>query len=405
MTSRRAAASSPAASRGSAACSPSRCTARGRGRVPAARRPGPGRARRRSRPRRSAGPRARPIRSSGLAARRSARTPVGNWCAGVTTTTSAPLASSSSTEMPSLSTGMGATSSPASSTIRRWACQPGSSSATRSIPAASQPPAGERQALPEAGADHQVLGVGRRAASASQIVGQRLPQRRLAAGIAVADGVERRLAPGAAHRSQPSVAGEAEQVGQPRREVVGEPLDQRRRGGPRRVGADALGDPHRRPLAGLQVALGDELLVGGGDDAAGDPELRGERAAGGQPRPRLQAPLPHRVAQRPLELFVEGDATALNESSTSTGPDRLLITGTVHRASSSIRCRTCTRSRSSEAASRASPRPSAAPNRAWTSSCSRRAARSAVAPAATRVRTRRTSGPTRSTRAGRCGPG
>jgi hypothetical protein len=78
------------------------------------------------------------------------------------------------------------------------------------------------------------------------------------------------------------------------------------------VGADALGDADRRPLAGLQVPLGDELLVGGGDDAPGDPELRGERAAGGQPCARLQAPLSHGITKGSLDLFVEGGAAALD---------------------------------------------------------------------------------------------
>lgn len=78
------------------------------------------------------------------------------------------------------------------------------------------------------------------------------------------------------------------------------------------MGADALGDAHRRALTGLQVTLGDQLLVGGGDNTARDSELGGERATGGQPRSGLQPSLTDRVAKRALELLMEGGPTALH---------------------------------------------------------------------------------------------
>src|SRR5437588_796612 len=68
----------------------------------------------------------RSAHSTNSARRRALRTtPVGNWWQGVTTTASAEEALSASTSMPSASNGIGVTARPATSTISRWACQPG----------------------------------------------------------------------------------------------------------------------------------------------------------------------------------------------------------------------------------------------------------------------------------------
>ena len=100
--------------------------------------------------------------------------------------------------MPSASTGIGVTSRPASSTISRWACQPGSSSATCSIPLARSQRHDQREPLAEARADQEMLRVGGGAADAAEIVGERRAQLGNAARVAVADRVQRRLPPGAA---------------------------------------------------------------------------------------------------------------------------------------------------------------------------------------------------------------
>jgi hypothetical protein len=58
-----------------------------------------------------------------------------------------------------------------------------------------QPAAGQRQPLPEPGADEDMLGLGRDPAHAAEIVRQRVPELGHAAGIADADRIERRLSP------------------------------------------------------------------------------------------------------------------------------------------------------------------------------------------------------------------
>ena len=83
-------------------------------------------------------------------------------------------------------------------------------------PVLAQPPADQREPLAEAGADDDVLGVGRRAADAREVAGERT---RAARGRRAGRGSRRRRsAPGAtraAQRAQPAVAREAGQVGQP----------------------------------------------------------------------------------------------------------------------------------------------------------------------------------------------
>jgi hypothetical protein len=78
----------------------------------------------------------------------------------------------------------------------------------------TQPPAGEGQSLPKAGADQYVLGAGDDAPDTGEVVGQRLAQLANPARIAVADRVERRVVPRAPQRPQPAIAREPGQVGE-----------------------------------------------------------------------------------------------------------------------------------------------------------------------------------------------
>ncbi len=168
-----------------------------------------------------------------------------------------------------------------------------------------QPAAEDREALHEARADEHVLRVGGRAAHASQVVGERFAQRRHAARVAVADRVERRLPERAAQRAQPAVAGKAGEVGKPGVEVVGKARQQRARGRPRDGRARGPGDAHGGALARLQVALGAQLTVGLGDDAARDAQLRRKPARGWQPRAGGQATAADVLAKRALQLLVQ----------------------------------------------------------------------------------------------------
>ena len=67
-----------------------------------------------------------------------------------------------------------------------------------------------------------------------------------------------------------------------------------------RRGRWVLGDAGAAAAAGVEVALGGELGVGLDDHAAGDPELRGQRARGGQAGARGEAAAADGLAQRVL---------------------------------------------------------------------------------------------------------
>jgi hypothetical protein len=58
-------------------------------------------------------------------------------------------------------------------------------------------------------------------------------------------------------------------------------------------------------LAGIEVALGGELLKGRRDDTARDPELAGQTTAGGQRRPGAKPSGANSVAQCAFELLVQ----------------------------------------------------------------------------------------------------
>ena len=184
-------------------------------------------------------------------------------------------------------------------------------------PASRQPAAEQREGLAEAGADQHLLRLGGGAAHAPEVVGECLPQSRHAARIGIADGIDRRLSPSCPQRAQPAIARKAGEVGQAGVEVVGEAGQHRARRRPRARGAHRPRHPHRRTLPRQQVALGRELAVGLGDDAAGDAQLPRQRPARGQPRPRGKA--------AGLDRALASRASALGDPSTSmpgppTGP-------------------------------------------------------------------------------------
>ena len=78
--------------------------------------------------------------------------------------------------------------------------------------------------------------------------------------------------------------------------------------------AHAAGYPDGCALTGLEVPLGGQLFVCGGDDSAGDAELGGQPAARWQSRACGQASVANGVAQRALELLVERPLAAALEA-------------------------------------------------------------------------------------------
>ena len=72
--------------------------------------------------------------------------------------------------------------------------------------------------------------------------------------------------------------------------------------------ANAGRDANWRALPRVQVSLGGELVVGGGDDAARDAELGGEAATRRQAHAGLEASLADGFAKGALDLLVERQA-------------------------------------------------------------------------------------------------
>jgi phytoene dehydrogenase-like protein len=69
-------------------------------------------------------------------------------------------------------------------------------------------------------------------------------------------------------------------------------------------------DANRRTLPRLEIALGGELTIGRGDNPARDTELRRQPATRRQLGAGVQPPVADRVAQRALELLVQGQVAA-----------------------------------------------------------------------------------------------
>ena len=164
-------------------------------------------------------------------------TPVGHWWAGVTTTARASVAASASTSRPSSSTGTGTRSDPARSGMRSLSRTPGSSTATRRQAVTGQRPQHEPEALGEPADDHDVVGVGHRAADTSEVGGHDVTERFDAAVVPVAGGGDRGLPRRLPQRPQPVAHGEAAEVGDAVLEVDVEP---------RRSAADGRAAPRRR---------------------------------------------------------------------------------------------------------------------------------------------------------------
>ena len=174
--------------------------------------------------------------------------------------------------------------------------------------------ADQREALREPGADEHPVGRGRDAADAPEVAAQRPPQRARAARARIRQLRVGQLRQRGAVVAQPLGAREQGRVGQP-----AEHPDRRRAGAGRlararevalRVVARPRGarprpllrdvEPHARArsLARLDVAVRGEVGVRVDDDAARDPELRGEHALGGRSVPAASR-RPWIAARRP----------------------------------------------------------------------------------------------------------
>ena len=170
----------------------------------------------------------------------------------------------------------------------------------------------QAQCLGEAVADDDAVRIGAGAPDAVQVVRQRVPQLLRAANVQIAHAVAGRLVQDAPQRLQPDLSRELGDVWPAVREV-----DPRRRqrvsrhalrwSGPGRgAGDDVGGDPRRAARTAGEVALGDELLVGLHDDAAGEIELVGEGSRRRQRRVGQQPAGSDRDTELALELAMEG---------------------------------------------------------------------------------------------------
>ena len=82
-------------------------------------------------------------------------------------------------------------------------------------------------------------------------------------------------------------------------------------------------DDGARVGAGLQIALGDQLFVGGDDGIAPDRQVGGERAGRGQLRPRLQCAAQDHLAQAAAKLTHQGQRPVAVENEHVAEIDRL----------------------------------------------------------------------------------
>src|SRR5205085_4649876 len=69
--------------------------------------------------------------------------------------------------------------------------------------------------------------------------------------------------------------------------------------------ADRASDANGRSLPGLEISLGGQLVVSGGDHPSGDAELCGERAARRQAGAGWETAVADRVAQGAFKLLVQ----------------------------------------------------------------------------------------------------
>ena len=129
-----------------------------------------------------------PLEQRAPAARGESTTPVGNWCAGVSSTASGAASSSASTSMPSSSTGIGTGPQAAAGDDLADHRVAGILDADRRRgPSVAQHRAEQPDRLREAAADERVLGGRGHSAHAAEVRDERGPQRRRAAHVAVGE--------------------------------------------------------------------------------------------------------------------------------------------------------------------------------------------------------------------------
>ncbi len=158
----------------------------------------------------------------------------------------------------------------------------------------------QREALVEARADDDPVRVGDHAARAAEVGGERRPQLRAPAQVAVAEHAVGRGREALPQRTQPRLTRERADVRRPRLEVQAR-HDARfdRPGG--RLGGAAEGHTGRRAGTRRQVALDGQLRVGLRDRPAREPEVGRERARGREAVAGEQPPVADRRPHRPLQ--------------------------------------------------------------------------------------------------------
>jgi hypothetical protein len=181
----------------------------------------------------------------------------------------------------------------------------------RRVAEVAQHPTQQHEPLRDAGGDDRPLRIRRDRPRAPQIGRQGVAEFGGPARIGVAERPVGHLAQRAAPRGEPRRARECRQVGPPRQQVVLADRLERPGGARLRRRGRARGDPRRRSLPRLEVALGRELRVGLEHDPARHRQLARERARGRQGCPGDEPPGPDRVAQRPLDLPVQRSVAPL----------------------------------------------------------------------------------------------
>jgi len=187
----------------------------------------------------------------------------------------------------------------------------------RARPGRPQRGAGDREAVREARADHDAVGIGGDAARPRQVARQRRPQLREPAPVGV---VQEPAGCGHQHlagRRQPRAGREHGQVRYSRPQVVarsGRPRAIMRAGlrARARIGGPAFGHGGSRAGPRGEPPLGDQLAVDLGHGVPCDPEVGGQGARGRQPGARAEAAGPDRLAQRGLKAEADPGAGKLN---------------------------------------------------------------------------------------------
>jgi len=156
-------------------------------------------------------------------------------------------------------------------------------------PARDERPCEQRHPLRHAGGHEHVPGIAGHAPHSAEVPDERTSQLGGAARIAVVEAGVGRVTQATAYRRQPTRPGEQRHVGRAGAEIEARPaLHRRFDGGVGRLEC-SLGDARRGALAGGEVTLGDQLVVGLDHDAARDAQLARERARDGSGMPGAAA--------------------------------------------------------------------------------------------------------------------